>query len=619
MPLAASDIATRLSTTAGSAGNSTAQSDPNASLGKYISTTALGTSLHDLFDAVSGSENAAQQVEYRCVFIANTHGSATLANAVVWLTQGSSGAEIRVAVDNLAASALGSASAQAAQIATETTTPSGVGTFGRHPSQAQGLAIGSIGPGQCRAIWLRRRARASTIARNNSATLNIAGSGQENLTVSGNEITDAVRATGTTGDGRTSDSSFGIWRAATNLENSAGADVSFETATTGYTTGGTNTIASSAEQAKFGTRSCKATYQDNALLLDIALTLTAAAHSTSRWVYIPTNYDGGGVRVQFANYAGATGTLFADANMALRDQWQRVGIPNVGIVAGDLVGNVQVVNTGAAPTAGRALYIDGCQTEAAPIVTPFTISPRSAARVQIPITPLITTTQFWVAMRARMGVPSTSVPDFMRLFSWIDTLGHGVEIIVHTLTTGNWVTDRKDGGVGGIIQTLGLTWVAGDQITIISTGTAAEISISGNGVAFRTLGNTALPSVVATLADLGRQRTSAAGYMNGDLRCAAFGTGTLSNADAATLHTLLSAGDPTPEQINAAIPAAVCTAVWPADTAAYLTPAVSLNRLVRWDVDGPYPPLGGSIRVGESRSGSLRVGESRSGTIRVGE
>ena len=50
-----SDIKTRLSTTSGSAGNSTAGT-PGGSLGKYMSTTDwAGGSLNDLFDDISGA------------------------------------------------------------------------------------------------------------------------------------------------------------------------------------------------------------------------------------------------------------------------------------------------------------------------------------------------------------------------------------------------------------------------------------------------------------------------------------------------------------------------------------------------------------------------------------
>jgi hypothetical protein len=93
------------------------------------------------------------------------------------------------------------------------------------------------------------------------------------LLVTGGVITDAVRATGTSGDARPGDGSMGVWEEAENLEATAGADVSFEAGTTGYTKGGTNTIASSAARARGGAKSCLATYSNHPKLLSIALVL----------------------------------------------------------------------------------------------------------------------------------------------------------------------------------------------------------------------------------------------------------------------------------------------------------------------------------------------------------
>lgn len=128
MPIQASDLLYKLSVKTGSAGNSQAQADPNASLGKFISTSAwAGGVLHDLFDAVSGDENAASDVEYRCVFIHNNHGSLPLLNPVMWLSaEVAGGASIAIGVDPAAQSVIAQGSAQAAEVATEGDAPAGV-------------------------------------------------------------------------------------------------------------------------------------------------------------------------------------------------------------------------------------------------------------------------------------------------------------------------------------------------------------------------------------------------------------------------------------------------------------------------------------------------------------
>lgn len=87
MPIVASDIKTRLSVTTGAAGGSTAQANPNNSLGKYISTTDIsGTPLNNLFDDISGDENAAGTIDYRCLFIYNSHATLAYQSPKIWLS-----------------------------------------------------------------------------------------------------------------------------------------------------------------------------------------------------------------------------------------------------------------------------------------------------------------------------------------------------------------------------------------------------------------------------------------------------------------------------------------------------------------------------------------------------
>ena len=151
MAIVASDIVYRLSVAA-AAGDTTAGT-PATSLGDQVSTTAITTAqLNNVFDDVSGAESAAGDVEYRCIFVLNNHGSLTLTNATVEvLSQTAGGGSIDIATDNIAVSAKGSGSAQAATVANESTAPSGVSAFGAGP-----LALGDLGPGQVKGIWLRR-------------------------------------------------------------------------------------------------------------------------------------------------------------------------------------------------------------------------------------------------------------------------------------------------------------------------------------------------------------------------------------------------------------------------------------------------------------------------------
>lgn len=176
MAISANDLRTHLSIKTGTAGNQLAQGDPNESLGKYISTTAwVGGVLNDLFDNVTGDQNAASAVSYRCIFFSNRDASLTIASVVAWLSaETAGGANIAIGMDNLAETALGHASAQAASIATASTAPAGV-TFSSPTTKGAGISVGSISPGYCRALWIRRTATNSGALDNDSVTISFAG------------------------------------------------------------------------------------------------------------------------------------------------------------------------------------------------------------------------------------------------------------------------------------------------------------------------------------------------------------------------------------------------------------------------------------------------------------
>lgn len=157
------------------AGNTTAGSAAT-SLGDQISTTAwAGGVANDLFDDITGAENAASTVDYRCLFIHNSNASNPLENAVIYLSaETGGGASIAVGADPTAASAIGSASAQAVTVANETTAPAGV-AFSSPTSAATGVALGTIPAGQCKAFWVRRTASNSAALSNDGVTLAITG------------------------------------------------------------------------------------------------------------------------------------------------------------------------------------------------------------------------------------------------------------------------------------------------------------------------------------------------------------------------------------------------------------------------------------------------------------
>lgn len=168
MPIVSGDIQFRLS-------GGGANSNPNASLGGVMSSTAwAGGALHDLFDLITGDENAASDVEYRCVYVRNGHATLTWEAVKAWLTAAvAGGANLEIGLDP-AGAGNGSTTGVAAVAADENTAPAGV-TFSAPSTKATGLSIGNLTAGQAAAIWFRRSATNSAPLDDDGATLNVEG------------------------------------------------------------------------------------------------------------------------------------------------------------------------------------------------------------------------------------------------------------------------------------------------------------------------------------------------------------------------------------------------------------------------------------------------------------
>jgi len=181
MAVLTTDILYKFSVAA-AAGNTTAGT-PAGSIGDQISTTQLtDASLNNLFDDVTGDENAASAVvDYRCIFVHNAHASLSWQTVVAWVSADvANGVDIAIGVDPAAASAIGQASAQAAAPANETTAPAGV-TFTNYASgsavdiKSRGLSVGTIAAGSCRALWIRRTSANRAALNNDGSTLRFEG------------------------------------------------------------------------------------------------------------------------------------------------------------------------------------------------------------------------------------------------------------------------------------------------------------------------------------------------------------------------------------------------------------------------------------------------------------
>lgn len=176
MPITSAQIIFKLSTKSGTAGSSQAQADPNQSLGSYVSTTEIvDATLNNLFDDVSGDENAASDVEYRCYFVVNTHPSLTLQSPVAWLSsEVAGGADAAIGIDATATTPSGFNGVQASSVVDESTAPAAV-SFSSPTTKGGGLALSDLPASGVKAIWVRRTANNTAALNNDGVTIRVEG------------------------------------------------------------------------------------------------------------------------------------------------------------------------------------------------------------------------------------------------------------------------------------------------------------------------------------------------------------------------------------------------------------------------------------------------------------
>lgn len=152
MAIAKEDIVWRLS---GGATNT----DPAAALGGAMSTDAGGIitptkTFNSVFDDLSGAETAAGDIEYRCIYATNTHGTLGLTTPKLVLSANVANVKdmIDVGLD------LVGVNGTADTIADESTAPDPAVTFSHACTDyANGLALSAtLGAGEKVAVWVRR-------------------------------------------------------------------------------------------------------------------------------------------------------------------------------------------------------------------------------------------------------------------------------------------------------------------------------------------------------------------------------------------------------------------------------------------------------------------------------
>jgi hypothetical protein len=144
--------------------------DPAASLGGAPSSQAITSgALNNLFDDVTGDENAARTVEYRALYVRNGNSANVWEGVVAWVvSQVEGGADLAIGVPTE------NANTPLGTLANDRTAPVGV-SFSAPGSKATGLVLGDIPALGYRGLWVRRTANNSAALSNDGATLRAEG------------------------------------------------------------------------------------------------------------------------------------------------------------------------------------------------------------------------------------------------------------------------------------------------------------------------------------------------------------------------------------------------------------------------------------------------------------
>ena len=176
MAITGTQIEFRLSIPGTTRGNRGPQPDVDDSLGGHVATTQItDATLNNLFDDVSGDDNAASDVEYRGFFVYNSNVSLPWQSVKMWISASVTGGALAcIAKDTKAVTTVGhSAASQMLEIPDEDTSP-GL-TFTAPETKVAGISLGTIALNSVHGIWVVRAARNSAAIDNDGLTVSCEG------------------------------------------------------------------------------------------------------------------------------------------------------------------------------------------------------------------------------------------------------------------------------------------------------------------------------------------------------------------------------------------------------------------------------------------------------------
>lgn len=121
--------------------------------------------MNNVFDSISSTESLDGRIEYRCLYIKNTHAADTAYDVRIWVRQQPIGPdELDIALDP---AGTGNGATTGVAIGplndeVDSTNLLSALTWSRPSTQATGLLLANLAPGECRAFWEKRRIPANS-------------------------------------------------------------------------------------------------------------------------------------------------------------------------------------------------------------------------------------------------------------------------------------------------------------------------------------------------------------------------------------------------------------------------------------------------------------------------
>lgn len=252
-------------------------------------------------------------------------------------------------------------------------------------------------------------------------------------------------------------------------------------------------------------------------------------------------------------------TIIGNTTVTATGGWQRISAAGVAPATETIFAFVIVTNF----RNGGSVWIDGAQLENKVSATPFAPASRTRALVQAP-SALLSARQGWVAMRMRMSYASVAaqIPAASpTVFAWQDSSSERLRPVLVPASS-QWQMIRQTGGAGAVVTHPFVAWNAGDVLTVIFAWTDTQLKVSVNGVAFTVGANSSIPTLAATLFEIGS--SSGASHIDADVLWFIAGVDVPSDTDAATIHGF---GNTVPT--FAAIPASP-SMLWPGGGSTYV-------------------------------------------------